>query len=507
MLRIHVLGELLVESDGKPVELTGSWRARSLLAWLALNPGTHARGELAARFWPEVLDSSARASLRNSLWALRKAVGGETAEALIATRERVVSKARRRSGWTPPPSRSISPRGSSTTRSPCAGASCWPGSRTNGPTSRATPTGCASPSCSRRWRCAPRTPSCRSPCRSTRKRVALDPLAEDAQRALIERLGKAGDRSGALSAYSRFRERLRRDLGLSASVETRALVDNIREGSATAEPAEGAAERPAEPTPDAGGGTWQAGAPFPLPRRLRQQAGTAFVGREDELGALRQLWSDVGKGAGARLALVVGEAGIGKSRLTRELALEARDAGAIVLHGSASEDLLMPHQHFVEAVAHLLAVAAPSELARRIDPRASDLGPVAPSLVAEHFRARVRRAAAGEPPLQALRGGGHAARGAGLRRPRAARVRRPALGRPVHRRPAAPRARVAARHPAARAGHAAPRRGSADADAKAEALQRLSQGHFVERVSLTGLADGDVAQLSHSVSGRELARS
>ena len=51
----------------------------------------------------------------------------------------------------------------------------------------------------------------------TRRRVALDPLAEDAQRALIERLGRAGDRSGALVAYSRFRDRLRAELGISAS--------------------------------------------------------------------------------------------------------------------------------------------------------------------------------------------------------------------------------------------------------------------------------------------------
>lgn len=75
MLRIHVLGELLVESAGTPVELTGSWRARSLLAWLALNPGTHARGELAARFWPEVLDSSARARPPGRCWWPRRRGG------------------------------------------------------------------------------------------------------------------------------------------------------------------------------------------------------------------------------------------------------------------------------------------------------------------------------------------------------------------------------------------------------------------------------------------------
>src|SRR4051812_49931369 len=94
MLRVHLLGELVVEASGRPVALTGSWRARSLLAWLALNPGSHPRADVAARFWPDVLDSSARTSLRNGLWALRRALGPEAA-ALVATRERVGLEA----GW------------------------------------------------------------------------------------------------------------------------------------------------------------------------------------------------------------------------------------------------------------------------------------------------------------------------------------------------------------------------------------------------------------------------
>ena len=89
MLRIRVLGELIVESSGRQIELSGSWRARSLLAWFALNPGAHRRGDVASRFWPDILDSSARASLRNALWALRRALRDEADGALIATRDRV----------------------------------------------------------------------------------------------------------------------------------------------------------------------------------------------------------------------------------------------------------------------------------------------------------------------------------------------------------------------------------------------------------------------------------
>ena len=47
----------------------------AVLAYLALHPGPHARARLAARFWPDVLDESARTSLRAALSELRRALG------------------------------------------------------------------------------------------------------------------------------------------------------------------------------------------------------------------------------------------------------------------------------------------------------------------------------------------------------------------------------------------------------------------------------------------------
>jgi DNA-binding SARP family transcriptional activator len=87
MLHVRLLGELRAEVDGRPVVPPASRRAWSLLAWLALHPGEHPRGTVAARFWPDVLDSSARASLRSAAWALRRALGDD--EALIAGRDRI----------------------------------------------------------------------------------------------------------------------------------------------------------------------------------------------------------------------------------------------------------------------------------------------------------------------------------------------------------------------------------------------------------------------------------
>jgi DNA-binding SARP family transcriptional activator len=60
MLRVRLAGSLALESDGREIPLPPSRRARALLAYLAAHPGAHARGELAARFWPDVLDESAR---------------------------------------------------------------------------------------------------------------------------------------------------------------------------------------------------------------------------------------------------------------------------------------------------------------------------------------------------------------------------------------------------------------------------------------------------------------
>src|SRR3954453_17772123 len=87
MVRVELLGELTVRAGGRTIEPPRSRRAWSLLAWLALHPGEHPRGAVAARFWPDVLDSSARASLRSAAWALRRAL--RTDEALIAGRDRI----------------------------------------------------------------------------------------------------------------------------------------------------------------------------------------------------------------------------------------------------------------------------------------------------------------------------------------------------------------------------------------------------------------------------------
>src|SRR5579864_2813793 len=83
----------------------------------------------------------------------------------------------------------------------------------------------------------------------------------------------------------------------------------------------------------AGSGRWGASMPDPV----EAVAADGFVGRSGELGVLRAALDEAVVGD-ARLVLVAGEPGIGKTELARAFARDARGDGALVLWGSAWED-------------------------------------------------------------------------------------------------------------------------------------------------------------------------
>ena len=69
-----------------------------------------------------------------------------------------------------------------------------------------------------------------------------------------------------------------------------------------------------------------------------------LVGRQAEIGRLRALLRDAAAGRPV-VALVGGDAGVGKTRLVTELSAEARDSGFTVLTGRCAElaDLSLIH--------------------------------------------------------------------------------------------------------------------------------------------------------------------
>ena len=82
VVTVRLLGELEVRAGGRPLPPPAHPQGAALLAWLALHPGEHDRGPLAALLWPELAPSGARTALRSAVWALRRALGPHEGQVL-----------------------------------------------------------------------------------------------------------------------------------------------------------------------------------------------------------------------------------------------------------------------------------------------------------------------------------------------------------------------------------------------------------------------------------------
>ena len=110
----------------------------------------------------------------------------------------------------------------------------------------------------------------------------------------------------------------------------------------------------------AGAGAAPGAQPSPTRTHLAPVGGwqTPFVGRATQLAALESAWSQR-----RRLALVVGQDGVGKTRLTHEFAMAMREQGATVVSGRWTSDWLGPYAGFVGPLRQALAQLDPSDIA------------------------------------------------------------------------------------------------------------------------------------------------
>jgi predicted ATPase len=110
------------------------------------------------------------------------------------------------------------------------------------------------------------------------------------------------------------------------------------------------------------------------------QVAEHLVGRDDELGSIERILDEVDRGRSGVLALV-GEPGIGKTRLVTELGARAESRGHLVLYGSASElERDRPFSVFVDALDEYLQGLDPKHLATLDDDVQAELAHVFPSL-------------------------------------------------------------------------------------------------------------------------------
>jgi DNA-binding SARP family transcriptional activator len=297
MLRVHVLGPLRVEADGTAIDTPGGRRAAALLAWLALHPGRHARADLAARFWPDVLDSSARASLRTAVWSLRRALG--PAGAVVAGDGDRVGLEDDGALWIDARAfEDLVAAGRPEEAVALCGGDLLEGLDEDWVAeARAAHRERLGAVLESLARDAEATGDGEAALRWTRRQTELDRFDEEAHRRLMRRLAAVGQRAAAVAVYERLAERLRRELRVAPAPATRAAVDAVR-----------------------------AEAPAAAPVRPRSR-GLPLVGRERELAELLAAWEEARAGRGAVVA-IAGDPGVGKTRLVLELLERARADGA-----------------------------------------------------------------------------------------------------------------------------------------------------------------------------------
>jgi tetratricopeptide (TPR) repeat protein len=131
---------------------------------------------------------------------------------------------------------------------------------------------------------------------------------------------------------------------------------------------------------------------------LQRALSPVLVGRQEELSQLEDELLSVNRGDG-RFVLLAGEAGIGKTRLVKELAQRARKLGCEVLWGSCSEaELALPYLPFVEAIGNHLGQQDPAVVRADLGRTAGELAQLFPQL-----EEGPPRAPAGDPAQAKLR--------------------------------------------------------------------------------------------------------
>lgn len=324
LLALNFLGSAQATLGGRPITTFRSTKVRGLLAYLALtSPQPHPREALAALFWPEVADGVARRNLRQSVYQLRRVLGetdGRRSPFLLVTRSTVQ--------FNPASDHALDVAAflaHLASEDLEQAAAVYAGDLLPAFTCDSLPF--------EAWLRVERERlhrlalealfelAARSLARGeyraghdfAQRQLSLEPWREEAHRQSMQALALLGERSAALAQYTACRAALEEELGVEPSRETEALMARIRDQRLDGDERSRASD-PSE----------------------RRRLTTPFVGRGGEYGALVKAYQQA-CGGGTQVAALVGEAGIGKTRLARRFLRWAVTQGAEVLPGQAFE--------------------------------------------------------------------------------------------------------------------------------------------------------------------------
>jgi DNA-binding SARP family transcriptional activator/tetratricopeptide (TPR) repeat protein len=149
-----------------------------------------------------------------------------------------------------------------------------------------------------------------------RRRLRLEPLNEVAHRQVIGLQLRLGNRGAALEAYRTCQTVLRRELGVEPSPQTTQLISKLEAGTREARPSDSGQAQNARGAESANPIPENPIFENPVPRNAPKPDELPLVGRERELGRLREAARQ------GKLIFVSGDAGVGKTRLIHAFAQE-----------------------------------------------------------------------------------------------------------------------------------------------------------------------------------------
>jgi predicted ATPase/DNA-binding SARP family transcriptional activator len=353
-IELRVLGEFEVVRDGTPLKMPQSKKTKALLAYLAITGRPHRRDRLCEMFWD--LADDPRGALRWSLSKLRPLLDDPEAPRIIADRETVAltDVALDLTGLARGPD--LDPTAQAAALDACRGELLEGLDLLNLLDYQAWLVAEREDARAKRIRLldavlASEIPDESDRIRHARTRVYVDTYDGDARARFITLLHQSGHTAEAEEQY-RAGCRLLAEVGA-----TTAPIDQawraMRSRASTSSP----------PTPT------EVAVPHPIQ--------TGFVGRQSELKTLGAALDDVTGRRLARVAVVTGEPGIGKTTLVAEIKARAEEKGATVLTGEAFEaESGRPYGPWVEALRDIRAAAIGPSLS-------ADLAPLLPHLMKE----------------------------------------------------------------------------------------------------------------------------
>lgn len=328
-LRIRLLGGCEFQCPAGPVHLETA-KTGALLAYLALQPGPQQRHKLMGLLWGDLPEPSARRNLRRALWDLRRKLDRPNMPSFILTTHQTVEFNRQSRYWL-----DVEQLVDWETGVPMYQSSSLPALRQAVDLYHGDlMAGFYLDDCPafEEWLLAERERlrtfvllalqrlaqyhtargEYAAGIECAVRLLALDPWREEAHRELMTLLALTGQRSAALAQYAECRRLLEAELGLEPLEETVALYGRLV--------------------------NWEPGTLGDQLTNLpiHQSTTLPFVGREEEHARLVAWWERARRG-GEKLALVEGEAGVGKTRLVEEVARYAVAQGAVVLRGRCYE--------------------------------------------------------------------------------------------------------------------------------------------------------------------------